>query len=109
KSMPYPDGDKGIDNSFGHNLMPLLVSLFPNFSDQVTKGINDGVFTSLLELQCLPPEGDVPVMTSKLFGAEALGAMPLWDGTDKWPVAPELLSDPTDPESSTVVFSKSSV
>lgn len=108
-STPHPDGDNGIDNSFGKNLLPLILSLYPNWVTDINNGIQDGYFTSLLKLECLPPEGDVPVMNAKLFGATSLDAAPLWNGTDEWPVAPELLSDPNDPDSSTVVFGKSSV
>jgi hypothetical protein len=75
----------------------------------VNSSITKGLFTVLLKLYCLPPMGDVPVMTTKLFGATSLGMMPKFDGTDKWPVTPELLSNPMDPESSTIVFPVSSV
>lgn len=108
-STPYPDGDMGRDNSFGKNLLPLILSLYPTWVTDINNGIQKGFFTSMLKLECLPPEGDVAVMTTKLFGATSLGMAPLWDGTDKWPVAPELLSDTTDPDSSTIVFNGSSV
>jgi hypothetical protein len=108
-STPYPDGDEGIDNSFGKNLLPTLLSVDPTFGTDINNGIQDGVFTSLLKLECLPPMGDVPSFTTKVFGGTGLGFPPKFDGTDKWPVAPELLSDPKDPLSSTVVFSKASV
>jgi hypothetical protein len=108
-NTPYPDGDEGNDNSFGKNLLPLILSLYPTWVSDINNGIAKGFFTSMLKLECLPPEGDVPVLNTKLFGGTPLGMAPLFDGTDKWPVAPELLSDPMNPESSTVMFSKSSV
>lgn len=108
-NVPYPDGDEGIDNSFGKNLLPLILSLYPTWVTDINTGIGKGFFTSLLKLECLPPTGDVPVLTTKLFGGTSLGMVPKFDGTDKWPVSPELLSDPMDPESSTVIFANSSV
>ena len=108
-STPYPDGDMGIDNSFGKNLLPLILSLYPTWVTDINNGIKNGFFTSMLELECLPPMGDVSVLTTKLYAATSLAAMPKFDGTDKWPVAPELLSDPMDPNSSTIVFNKASV
>lgn len=108
-STPYPDGDAGIDNSFGKNLLPLILSLYPTWVSDANAGIQKGTFTSLLKLECLPPTGDVPSFTTKLFGGTTLGSTPKWDGTDMWPVTPELLSDPMNPLSSTVVFAKSSV
>jgi hypothetical protein len=105
----YPDGDMGIDNSFGKNLLPTILSLYPTWTTDVNNAIAQGVFTALLELSCLPPTGDVKTFTTKLFGATALGKIPKWDGTDKWPVEPELLSNPMDPQSSTILFPASSV
>ena len=107
--VPYPDGDDGIDNSFGKNLLPSIVGLYPAWPDDVNNFLDEGVFNALLKMECLPPTGDAPEMTSKLYGGAALGSVPKYDGTDEWPVAPELLSDPTDPDSSTIVFEKSSV
>jgi len=105
----YPDGDNGIDNSFGKNLLPSLLALYPTWPQDVNASIQKGLFTALLKMYCLTPMGDFPVMTTKLFGGTNLGMMPKFDGTDKWPVTPELLSDLKDPESSTIIFDKSSV
>jgi len=107
--VAYPDGDNGIDNSFGKNLLPLILGLYPTWVKDINTGIDNGNFTALLKLMCLPPEGDVPQFTTKLFGATALGAMPKFDGTDKWPVEPGLLSDIMDPETSTILFPNSSL
>jgi hypothetical protein len=108
-NAPYPDGDQGIDNSFGKNLLPLIISLYPNWVTDINNGISSGFFTVLLKLSCLPPTGDVPAFTTKLFGGTALGSMPKFDGTDLWPVSPELLTNTMDPESSAVLFNNSSV
>lgn len=105
----YPDGDDGIDNSFGKNLLPTLLSLDPTWVGDVNSGAQNGYFSVLLKLYCLPPMGDVSGLTTKLFGGTSLGSKPKFDGTDLWPVAPELLNDVTDPESSAVVFENSSV
>jgi hypothetical protein len=108
-STPYPDGDDGIDNSFGKNLLPVILSLYQNWVNDINNGIQKGFFTSMLKMECLPPTGDFPVMNTKLFGGTTLPMAPLFDGTDKWPVAPELLGNSMDPNSSTVMFPKSSV
>ena len=106
---PYPDGDEGIDNSFGKNLLPQIISLYPNWVTDVDNGLKAGTFTVLLKMECLPPTGDVPSFITKLFGGTTLGKAPKFDGTDKWPVAPDLLSNPMDPDSSTILFPNSSV
>ena len=106
---PYPDGEAGIDNSFGKNLLPQILALYPTWVTDINSGLLNGVFTVLMKMDCLPPTGDVPVFNTSLFGGTGLGSVPKFDGTDKWPVAPELLSNPMDPESSTIIFEKSSV
>lgn len=106
---PYPDGDDGIDNSFGKNLLPQIVSLYPNWVTDINNGIKAGTFDVLMKMECLPPMGDVAQFTTKLFGGTKLGKVPKFDGTEKWPVAPELLSDLMDPDSSVIRFEKSSV
>jgi hypothetical protein len=108
-STPYPDGDGGIDNSFGKNLLPVILQLYPTWVDDIYKSIQNGFFTSMLKIECLPETGDAPLLNTKLFGATPLPNKPVWDGTDTWSVAPELLSDPTDPDSSTIIFGQSSV
>ncbi len=105
----FPNGNNGIDNSFGHNVLPLLLSIDPTWVTDTNGAIQNGTFSALLELHCLPATGDVPSMLSKLFDATALGSVPKLDGTDTWPVAPELLSDTTNPESSTIAYPASSV
>jgi hypothetical protein len=99
----------GIDNSFGKNILPVILSLYPSWTDDVNNAITTGRSTALFKLECLPTTGDFPKFETKLFGTTALGMYPKFDGTDKWPIAPELLSDPTDPESSSILFPHSSV
>jgi hypothetical protein len=108
-SVPYPDGNQGIDNSFGKNLLPLILGIDPTWVTDINNSILQGNFTALLEIECLPPTGDVPVLTTKLFAGAPLGMMPKWDGTDTWSVEPDLLSNPMDPESSSIIFPQCSV
>jgi hypothetical protein len=108
-STAHPDGDEGIDNSFGKNLLPLILGLYSTWPTDVNNGIKNGNFTALLKMECMPPTGDVPLMGTRLFGGTSLGSMPKFDGTDKWPVEPGLLGDPMDPQSSVIRFDKASV
>ncbi len=107
--VAYPDGEGGIDNSFGKNLLPLILSVVPTWPDGVNAYLEEGRFNAMLKMYCLPPTGDVPVLITKVFGGTELGSVPAYDGTDVWPVVPEILGDPQDPESSTLVFENSSV
>jgi hypothetical protein len=105
----YPDGDEGRDNSFGKNLLPTILALYPNWVSDINNGITNGNFTALVKTYCMPEIGDAPVLTTKLFGGTKLATPPVWDGTDMWPVEPGLLDDITDKESSSIVFPNSSV
>ncbi len=109
KSTIYPDGDLGIDNSFGKNILPQLLTLAPGFSDSTTNSIANGDFTMMLDFVGLTAAPDQPSLVTRLYGGTYLGFPPSFDGSDCWPVAPELLSNPADIKSSTVVFDKSSV
>jgi len=81
--IAYPDGDNGIDNSFGKNLLPTIISVYPTWPQDVNTAIQEGDFNALLKLYCLPDKGDAPDFTTKLFGGTSLGATPKFDGTDK--------------------------
>jgi hypothetical protein len=105
----FANGNNGIDNSFGHNLLPIIVSIDPTFVTDANGGLTNGTFSLLLKMYCLPPMGNVSPMLTKLFDATPLGSTPKWDGTDAWPVAPELLINPTNPESSAISYPNSSV
>ncbi len=108
-NFAYPDGDDGIDNSFGKNLVPIILSLAPSWPDTVNTYLQEGFFNTMVKVYCLPPAGDASGLTSKVFGGTALGSTPSYDGTDEWPVAPEILSDLEDPESSTLILENGTV
>jgi len=108
-STPYPDGTNGIDNSFGKNILPTVIALLPTAQDDANGAIADGDFTVILKFDGLGLNGDYTGIPVKLYAGSSLDAAPKWDGTDEWPVAPELLSDPTDIESSLVQFPDSYV
>lgn len=105
----YPDGDGGIDNSFGKNLLPAVLSLLPTFTSDAQGALDVGQSTSLLEVRCLPPAGDAVGLETAIFDATPLGGAPAWDGSDAWPVEPAHLSNPADPASSTLVFTGGSI
>ncbi len=109
KASVYPDGTNGIDNAFGKNILPLLLSLAPGFSDSTTANITDGNFTIMLDFVGLTAAADQPSVTTRLYGGTPLGGPPAFDGKDCWPTTPELLSNPADIKSSKVVFDKSSI
>lgn len=93
KSSIQTDGDGGIDNSFGSNLMPLYSSLASNLSQQVTQAIEAGDFTMLFHLGNLAAQpASQNAISAQFFDGAALGQTPSWNGTDVWPVTYECVN-----------------
>ena len=110
------DGNGGIDNSFGLNILPIIVTVAG--SDATTKintSINNGTFTVMMDTVGLTddPAQTATSLTGKLFAAGKFGqapnadtATPTWTTADNWPVAPEFVTggDITKPK---IVFTDS--
>lgn len=100
----YPDGDKGIDNSFGKNILTIILGIASDASAKVNQGIGQGKFTIMLSMDKLGAGADYKSLNTKLYGGGDLLTSPKFDGTDKWPVISELLNDPADIGSAKVQF-----
>jgi hypothetical protein len=110
----YPDGTDGRDNSFGKNILPIILGLASDLSTQANAAIADGSFTIMLAMEGVGNAAACSPLTTKLYGGanfrEANNDMPpKFDGTDMWPLLPELLKDPADPASAKIVFPQSYV
>jgi hypothetical protein len=109
------DGDNGIDNSFGENLVPIIGSLVSDLSTTVSQSLQDGTFTVMLKMDNIgDPSTDQTGIAAALYGGANFDSMvdctanptdpncsaPKFDGTDTWPVVPELLNngDITNPK-----------
>jgi len=109
----YPDGLNGIDNSFGRNILPIILGLSATAATSINDSITKGSFTIMLSMGKLGAGKEYnPILTKLYGGATLLDAMmmpvaPKWDGSDTWPVVPELLNNPMDISSAKVQFDKS--
>ncbi|MCC6217294.1 MAG: hypothetical protein IT376_20725 [Polyangiaceae bacterium] len=82
------DAPGGIDNGFGANLVPLLLSVFPDPQGAVDRAIDEGRSTMLLRFANLgDPTVDQSGVTTLVYRAADRGAPPAWTGADVWPVA----------------------
>lgn len=90
----YPDGNDGIDNSFGKNILPILLGLASDFSGLQNEAIDQGQGTWLFDLVNLGSGADYGPLFSRFYAAADLGAAPHWDGTDPWPVRSDCLASP---------------
>ncbi len=109
ESTVFPDGNNGIDNSFGKNVMPLFTSYIPDLSTQANSALSTGQFTLMLYFEKLGAGADQDPLVTKLYGGGLLAGGPLWDGNDCWPVVKDGLTDPLDITSSKTVFPTASL
>ncbi len=100
----YPDGNGGIDNSFGKLILPILLGLSSDTSAQVNMSISSGKYTYLMDLQGLGPGTDQNPVPARMYTGANLGHSPLFDGSDVWPVDPSSLLSPTDITSARTQF-----
>lgn len=105
------DGDDGIDNSFGANIIPILTTAAPDLSKLANDTIKVGTFTHIIHVSGL--DGDATQSTTglkgQLFEGAKLTSPPRWDGTDEWPVLPGTLADGTLAGGSKTQFNDASV
>ena len=87
------DGDGGIDNSFGLNLLPILDGLAPGVSGTLNESIAEGSFAMLLEIEKLGGGADYVGLPASIYFGAQLGHAPAWDGSDAWPMFCELMQD----------------
>jgi len=104
----HVDGNDGIDNAFGKGILPAIALLADNPTATVNDEIADGSFTLMLKLDEVGTGDNYSGIKASLYAGGNLEAEPKWDGTDEWPVMPELLNG-GDINSPKIVFTDSYV
>jgi len=105
----YPDGLEGRDNSFGKNILKIILGLSSDISTSANEAIEGGEFTIMLAMDNVATGKDCNGVNTKLYGGANMMMAPKWDGTDQWPLLPALLSNPDDPTSAKIQFPNSYV
>ncbi|MBI4702447.1 MAG: hypothetical protein HY744_15115 [Deltaproteobacteria bacterium] len=103
----YPDGENGIDNAWGKNILPLMLSLSSDMSDQVNTALAAGELSYVVKIDQLGPKPDYDPLVGRWYRARDKGSPAKLDGSDTWPVAAESLSNPQDIDSALVKFAQS--
>ena len=108
KASIYPDGNEGIDNSFGKNILPIILGLASDLSATANESIQQGDFTIMLDISklgtdCTGAAGKL-YAGAKLVDGAGMELTPKFDGTDEWPLSRELLENPSDPASAKIKF-----
>ncbi len=96
------DGNNGIDNSFGENLVPVLAAIATNPSATETAAIMNGTYTLMIDLKGLDEANLSQTATGlhgQVFGAvpfnqgpNAQGALPTFTTSDNWPLDPAFVT-----------------
>jgi hypothetical protein len=84
------DGNGGIDNSFGENILPIMTSVQATFEQDANKSIASGTFTLLFVVDGLTDDAtqtNVGLHVSVFTGA-SFGGQPTFTKADDWPIDP---------------------
>jgi hypothetical protein len=92
----YPDGDNGIDNSWGKLVLPLTLAVDGSFATAANQAVAQGKYTLLFYLEGLGLDTDTNPLDAKVYAGGLLGKAPNFDGTDVWPILSDSLVTPTD-------------
>jgi hypothetical protein len=100
------DGEEGIDNSFGANILPVITTASPDAAKSINDNLKSGQFTVIIQATGLTDAADQTNtgLTGQLFAGAAQAQTPKWDGTDEWTVLPALLNGGTVESGSKVKF-----
>ncbi|MEZ4223091.1 MAG: hypothetical protein R3B13_19265 [Polyangiaceae bacterium] len=76
------DGNGGIDNSFGKNILPILKTFVPVPSGEAAAALEQGGETILLKLDNLDAATNQTGINASAYQASALTGLPSWNGSD---------------------------
>lgn len=88
----FPDGQSGRDNNYGKVLVPMLVSLQPDFEVKTNAAVAAGEHSWLFRLQGVGAKTAYEGLAAQAFEAAALvdadgnDLTPALDGSDVWPI-----------------------
>lgn len=103
----YLDGNNGVDNSFGRNVVPILLGLAADVTTLNNESMVMGDHTYLLSIA--DADQNACATSSSFFLGGNLGQTPKFDGTDVWPIDAISLLDPTKTDSAKCMYSSTRI
>lgn len=87
-STTQTDGASGTDNSFGENVLPLVLSVAgPDFAKRNGERLaSGGAPTILFVIDKLGSGASYSPLPGRVLVGAPFGSPPAWDGTDAWPI-----------------------
>jgi hypothetical protein len=96
------DGNGGIDNSFGENILPIFITTAgSDFSQEINNALDEGHLTYTFYVNGFDDSAGNTTSAIGLTGIflaggnyadENNGAAPAWDTTTRWPILPTLMN-----------------
>ena len=84
----HEHGDQGIENAFGHFIVPILLGVDGTLSADVNQALAGGAPTVLITVDQLGPGTSYDPLSASLSAGAELGSAPKLDGSDVWPFVP---------------------
>jgi hypothetical protein len=85
-SQTLPDGTKGIDNSFGKSILPILLGAQSTYSTNVNGQLGVGNWSLLFQLTKLGSSTNYSPIVAHVYAGGPLAAPPpKYNGNDLWP------------------------
>lgn len=93
------DGHNGIDNAFGHVLVPYIQQAIPEASKGVSASVQAGWSTLMIRTNLLDLPAGAKTVKARLYVTAPLGSAPFFDGTDFFRIDTDwLLPGSMDPD-----------
>jgi hypothetical protein len=96
------DGNGGIDNSFGENILPIFVTTAgADFSQEINLAVDEGRLTDTFYVTGFDDSAGNTTSATGLtaiflaggnYADENNGSAPAWDTTTRWPILPTLMT-----------------
>jgi len=81
------DGKDGIDNSFGANIVPIILTVLGNdVSTMFNQSLDAGVTPTLIAVDRLGNDTNASPLTARMFVGATTSVAPQWRGSDVFPI-----------------------
>jgi hypothetical protein len=84
-SSAQQDGNNGIDNTFGYNILPIFINTVPGYSTKVNAALVASASTNIVRVEKLDGDASAIDLRAAFLGGGPTPA-PSFNGNDVWPI-----------------------